>query len=557
VQGCRVSGLRRIADPFVAAAPAGARVRTRLRVSPQDEAVLWAAGVHLGSLAGRDLAARSAEGRLDAKGRAGSRARRKKALTAESSSRWAGAITRTSEDQVRLAGQNLRAERNTLQARIRKIEVRLPVPAGGEAGRVRGYATAAERHAKAIRLQVLQARLARVDRRLEAGTVSVVRGGKALLRKRGSLTEAGVSGVWRREWESARLFLTADGEKDKVWGNETIRWNPGEGWLEIKLPVPLARLANRPHGRYRLSAPVGFSYRGDQVAAQATSGAVRYDISHDPARGRWYIDASWKAAPAPPAPLDRLRQYPVLAVDLNHGHLAAWAITPDGNPAGPPVTIPVDLAGLPSATRDGRLRAAISSLTRLALRLSCRALVIEDLDFADAREQGRERAGSRPSRGRRGRGFRRLVSGMPAGRFRDRLAQMTSNAGLAVIVVDPAYTSRWGREHWLAPLQDHSYPVPASGHHAAAVVIGRRALGHRARRRAGVTGGGQRTSRRRATPGAPAARQTKRNGRPREAQRQPPRWQKTATANRTRPPDQATQDRPGPPTTQDHVLLAQ
>jgi len=215
--------------------------------------------------------------------------------------------------------------------------------------------------------------------------------------------------------------------------------------------------------RYRLSAPVAFSYRGDEVAAQAASGAVRYDISHDPARGRWYIDASWKAAPGPAAPLDQLRQHPVLAVDLNHGHLAAWAVTPDGNPAGPPVTIPIDLAGLPAATRDGRLRAAISSLIRLARQLGCRAVVIEDLDFADALEQGRERAGSRPSRGRRGRGFRRLVSGIPAGKFRDRLAQMASNAGLAVIVVDPAYTSRWGREHWLAPLQDHAFrSLPAA-----------------------------------------------------------------------------------------------
>jgi IS605 OrfB family transposase len=546
-----VSGLRGIAVPFVAAAPAGVRVRARLRVSPEDEAVLRAAGAHLGSLAGRDLAARCAEGRLDAKGAAGSRTRRKKALTAQSSSRWAGTITRTSEDQVRLAERNLRAERATLQARVRKVETRLVVPVGQKAGRVRGYATAAERHAKAVRLQALQARLARVDRRLETGTVPVVRGGKALLRKRGHLTEAGLTqDRWQREWESARLFLTADGEKGKTWGNETIRWHPGEGWLEVKLPVPLTGLANRPHGRYRLSASVGFCYRGDEVAAQAATGAVRYDVSYDPARGRWYIDASWKAAPAPAVSLDGLRRYPVLAVDLNHGHLAAWALTADGNPAGPPVTIALDLAGLPGSTRDGRLRAAISSLIALAREHGCRAIVIEDLNFADAREQGRERAGSRPSRGRRSRGFRRLVSGIPTGKFRDRLAQMTSNAGLAVIAVDPAYTSRWGREHWLAPLQDQFHPVPASGHHAAAVVIGRRALGHRARRRAGVTGGGQRTSHRRATPRAPVARQTTRNGRPRKAQRQPPPWPKTATANRTSPPDQAAQDRPGPPATQ-------
>ena len=85
-----MSGMRPVAAPFVAAAPTGARVRTRLRLSPQDEAVLRAAGRHLGSLAGRDLAARCAEGRLDAKGKAVSRAARKRALTAESSSRWAG-----------------------------------------------------------------------------------------------------------------------------------------------------------------------------------------------------------------------------------------------------------------------------------------------------------------------------------------------------------------------------------------------------------------------------------------------------------------------------------
>jgi hypothetical protein len=31
---------------------------------------------------------------------------------------------------------------------------------------------------------------------------------------------------------------------------------------------------------------------------------------------------------------------------------------------------------------------------------------------------------------------------------------MTHNAGLSVIVIDPAYTSRWAAEHWLAPLRE-------------------------------------------------------------------------------------------------------
>ncbi len=322
--------LRPVAVPFVAAAPAGARVRTRLRLSPGDEAVLQAVGAHLGSLAGRDLASRCAEGRLDAQGRARSRAVRKRALTAASSSRWAGAITRTSEDQYRLAGQNLRAGRSSLTARIRSIEARLAVPVGGKAGKARGYATTAERHSKTIRLQALKARLGQVQRQLDSGVVSVARGGKALLRKRNNLGGAGLTeSQWRREWESSRLFLTADGEKDKAWGNETIRWNPDTRRLEVKLPAPLARLANQPHGRYRLSGTVEFGYRGDEVAAQASTGAVRYDITRcphpsGPSRDRWYIDASWKATPTPVASLEEL---------LAHG--APWPTRLRGAPERP------------------------------------------------------------------------------------------------------------------------------------------------------------------------------------------------------------------------------
>ena len=544
-----VSGLREMAAPFVAAAPAGARVRTRLRVSPEDEAVLRAAGTHLGSLAGRDLAARCAEGRLDARGRAVSRAARKRALTAGSSSRWAGAITRTTEDAWQLAERNLRAEKASLAARVRKVEARLAVPAGGTDGRVRGYATPAGRHAKAVRLQALKARHAASGRRIATGTVLVVRGGRALLRKRGNLAAAGLDEAqWRREWEAARLFLIADGEAGKAQGNETIRWHPDEGWLEVKLPAPLARLANRPHGRYRLSCPVQFAYRGDEVAAQAATGAIRYDISVDPGSGRWYADASWKTALRPAPSLGELRKYPVVAVDVNAGHIAVAVVAADGNVIGAPATIPLDLAGLPATARDGRLRAAITAIIATARQHGARAVVAEDLDFAEARAEGRERAGSRPSRGRRGRSFRRLVAAIPTGKLRDRLAQMTANAGLHVIVVDPAYTSRWGAEHWLAPLREH-HPK-ATGHHAAALVTGRRGLGHRARRRAA----GNRTApedavrpaqaRTRTTPGSPGrTKEASHPTRPPAATRRP----KTGRPHGIMAGNQAAQDRSGPP----------
>jgi hypothetical protein len=96
---------------------------------------------------------------------------------------------------------------------------------------------------------------------------------------------------WRERWNAKRLFITADGEAAKLHGNLTIRWHPLEHWLELRLPQELEHLANRPGGRYRLSCPVSFSYRGDEVAAQTCSGAVRYDISLDPEKSRWYLDA--------------------------------------------------------------------------------------------------------------------------------------------------------------------------------------------------------------------------------------------------------------------------
>ena len=260
--------MRPIAEPFLVAPPAGARVRTRLRPSAIDEAVLGEVGRHLGSLAGADLAQRCREGKLDAKGRAASRREPKRALSATSSSRWAGAITWTSEDAWQLAYQNLLAQRRSLHARVRAVRWRLALPAGNGRGKARGYATRAEHFEKRRRLQILEARLADVERRLDAGHMSLCRGGGRLAKTRHHLDDAGLSEQqWRERWAAERLFVTADGEAGQLLGNLTIRWHPDEQSLELRLPKPLEHLANRPGGRYRLSCPVAFSYRGDDVAA--------------------------------------------------------------------------------------------------------------------------------------------------------------------------------------------------------------------------------------------------------------------------------------------------
>ena len=140
------------------------------------------------------------------------------------------------------------------------------------------------------------------------------------------------------------------------------------------------------------------------------------------------------------------------------------------------------LEGLAAATRDGRLRDAISRLLHLAQQRGCSAVGVENLDFADARQAGRERLG----RGRRGKRFRRTVAGIPTTQFRDRLAQMAANRGIGVVAIDPGWTSKWGAAHWRRPLQAKYPNRKITRHHAACVVLGRRALRLKARRRSGV-----------------------------------------------------------------------
>jgi hypothetical protein len=362
------------------------------------------------------------------------------------------------------------------------------VPVGQRRHRVRGFATQAERFEKQRRLQRLQARLDEVERRLASGRVSVCRGGRRLAKLQRSLDLARLTDTeWRQRWEAARWFLTADGDASKVWGNETIRVHPDQHWLELRLPSPLAHLSNTS-GRaatYRLDCPVMFRYRGEEWAAQAAGGAVRYDLAFDPARGRWYLDASWRLGVVTPPALSELRQERVLGVDLNADHLACWVLDPVGNPVGRPYAIPLRLADQPVKTRAGRLRAAISCVLRLAKQHGCRSIIVENLNFTDARQVGRERLG----RGLHGKRRRRIISAMPTRGFRDLLVGMAANQDLWVIAADPAWTSRWGRQYWQAPLtQQTKRSVTVTGHQAAAVVIGRRGLGLGARRRPGVPG---------------------------------------------------------------------
>ncbi|OAH13343.1 transposase [Streptomyces jeddahensis] len=465
--------MRELADPFVAPGPTGVAIRDRLRVSETDTIVLRKAGIFLGSLATGDLANRCRQGREHD---AAAWAVRKRELTGHSSARWAGSITRHVNDQWALARRGQAAQIAWLRGQIGQIEARLARPLGAKAskheGSPKGYASRSEWHAKSRRLQTLKDRLVRVEADWTAGRVHVVRGGRRLVHTRHHLAEAGLSEqAWRARWEAARMFLSADGESGKRFGNQTIRITE-TGQISIKLPAPLAHLANAAHGRYVLDATVAFRHRGeewrDRIAADR---AVAYRIHHDVLRDRWYITASWQRAVVPVLPLEVALARGAVGVDMNDDHLAAWRLDQHGNPMGEPQRFYYDLSGN-AAHRDAQIRHALTGLLHYTRRSGVAAIAVENLDFAG--DKGREKHG-------RNKRFRRLISRFPTAKLKARLLSMAAEQQVVIVAVDPAYTSTWGAQHWQKPLTTPRREI--TRHDAASIAVGRRAQGFPIRRR--------------------------------------------------------------------------
>lgn len=499
------AGLRPLAAPFVVAPPSGARTRTRLRLTSAEETAVEQIGVFLGGLYRQALASRIELGVAGHDEHEDWWRVRKQELTAASSSRWAGTIARAASDSFSLGMRGLDAEIASLRKAITVIGARMAVPVGERipAARpgdkpVRGYATVAERHAKSRRKAGLQDRLDAALDRQAAGHPRIACGGGRLWRHRQHLDQAELTlGQWEQRWRDERMFIAANGETGAKHGNLTIRVSP-DGQVSMKVPGALT--ASLGTERIVLGAPVSpaTTHLGGEWADRiAANSAVRYDIHRD-RRGRWYLDASWSYPKAPAVPLAALRQQRTLGVDLNDGHVAAAVIDPHGNLVGFPRRLEFDRTGT-AEHRDAQLRHLITRLIHLAQSNGCASVSIENLGFDDARATGRETMG----RGQRGKRFRRTVAGIATGQFRRRLAGMTATASLSLVAVDPAYTTQWG-QHWLPALKTSD--PSADGHQAAAVVIGRRSLGHRARRKPPAPGPRTRQRTRAGQPARPAGR---------------------------------------------------
>jgi hypothetical protein len=295
--------LREIARPFVAGGPSGVSIRDRLKgLTPQDEKVLRAVGGHMGRLASRDLARRCADALTHSSDRW---AARKRDLTADSSSRWAGSVTSHTHDQWGLSRRAQWAHLQGLDAGIRMIRHRLSLPVGepGSRGMPGDYRSRHEWFHKTRRLAILEGEYQRVRAEREAGRVLVGAGRPPAAQAapppgrrpqdRGRLA-AGAGGLALVPHRRRRIRQTAR-QRDDLGHPRRRGVDQAAGSAR--------RPGQRPHGRYVLAARGSFPHRGEEWRDRVTGNrAVAYRIHYDLSRGRWYLDANWTRRPLPVIP---------------------------------------------------------------------------------------------------------------------------------------------------------------------------------------------------------------------------------------------------------------
>lgn len=340
----------------VALVASGRCASSRLRLTASERELLGAVGALLSEARAFDLDAAVAGEPANV---------RYKRISARfgTHSRYSGSICTDSDSLVRAHIVALYRQRSDLRRAVETLRRRLAGPSRQACGCgsrdgcgacTDGYATDNEKAQKWRRLQILDGRLAEVERRLAEKDYAIVLGGHRRANTRHHLDTAGLSvEQWRAGWASARWWFAPQGNKGTPGGNPCMRLEPdgtGRVWLTVSVPRPVQR-------RYdvgplvRLSHPVPLGHCPELVQRLRERLAVRVSMTFEPdgeSGEKAIVRMSWTGAVAPELPsLAFLRSGRLVGVDLNADHLAVAVLDPDGNPVGQAQEIPLHLDGPP------------------------------------------------------------------------------------------------------------------------------------------------------------------------------------------------------------------
>ena len=343
---------------------------------------------------------------------------------------------------------------------------------------------------KTAALRRAQHKQAALERQLKEGTFSLVFGGRKLLTQRPTEFDADATPfaaleAWRDAWEAARNHqVWSVGAKSKPQGNPEIQWNPETETLRIRLTDSQAEARMRTmeatqgvsivDGSTKTSAlrmqcrfveipGVSFTSRGSVANA-----ALRHATEHAPVTMRiirrdaptgepaFYLQASVDVADTP---VQVTRAAGALGADFNKRGIAWCVVAPNGNKVETGF-IPWSMSDKSAEQRKAVLSEAGTQLTAIAKK-HCVALAIEDLDFAGKKASMRA--------GEVNHEYNAMLGTMATAQFRELLKSKAAVAGIALHLVNPAYSSVGG-------FAKYGCISRIDADRAAALWIGRQAL---------------------------------------------------------------------------------
>jgi IS605 OrfB family transposase len=261
---------------------------------------------------------------------------------------------------------------------------------------------------------------------------------------------------WLAAWRDARsseLFSTGDASARS--GNRLIQLLPtaveGVYTLRVRLPRPCESV----HGQYVTIGNVSFSYGADVISAALDhKRSIAWRLKRD--------ETSWRAICQIGEEHSETAVSPgIVGVDFNDGFLAVAELDGEGNPARRRLSrVEIPSYGGTSEQRRDAMAKAVLEVVRIA-GLAGKPIAIEDLDFAKKKAELRELGCPRRAR---------MLSGLAFSQFKHMLVTRAARNGIRVKIVNPKLTSFMGRVRYAQQLG-------TDVHHAAAVIIGRRALG--------------------------------------------------------------------------------
>lgn len=344
------------------------------------------------------------------------------------------------------------------------------------------------------RYQSLMAKADQMKARIDQKSTAICFGSRRLFNAQHHLSDNGFNSIseWKSEWQKARAsqFFVL-GSSDENGGNQgctLIDQGDGLYTLRVRLPNELTE----QHGQYVYLTDIRFPYRSEVIEAAVLSNqdrrerqaeyrrlkkagqteqsegqylagsgqALSYRFVRDNKGWRVLVSTSMK----PSLPSADTTQG-VIGIDFNADHLAIAELNSAGHK--------VHLESLPLADCQATSRQNRTQMEALAIEVVRRAkeagkpIVVEKLSFKGKRSSLQKGESGQQQ-------YHRMLSKLSHKLFRDALRMQAFRNDVAVIEINPAYTSLIGR-------LKYGRETKFNTHQAAAWVIGRRGMGKKDR----------------------------------------------------------------------------